>query len=164
MWPFSKRSNVVEDMMKALAKARPDLLEVRRYTSEKPVASVDIGLGALVLVRLRDDNAEEFGPLVSKAFDIIYENNLILDSVMFPFFIVVTELPLASSPTPVESAAALLQRELGQNAKIVYGTGRCARGLVGSASIMRYLSLFQSFGDFIRAVEELQFGEVRKLP
>ena len=162
MWPFSKRSTEVEDMIKALANERPDLLELVR--DARSGRSMAIGLGTLVLVRLRDDNAEEFGPLVSKAFNIVVANRLILDSVMFPLLLVITEFSLASSPTLGESAATAFQRELGQNAKIAYGTRRCARGLVGTENVMRHLSLYQSFGDCIRAVEELQFGEVRELP
>ena len=146
-----------------LANKKPDLLEIARDAREKSTTSVDIGLAAFVVVRLRDDDAKEFTALLSGVFEVVHENNVILEGVMFPFVLITTELLLTGAPTSGEPVATALQKELGRNAKIAYGIRRCARGLVGSANIMRYLSLYQSFADCIRLVEELQFGELREL-
>jgi hypothetical protein len=163
MWPFSKRQSDVEAVMRSLANKRPDLLKATPTKGEKPTSVLDVGLATLVIVQLRESKAEELSAWLAKVFDVVQAKNALVESVMSSLVLIITELPLSNPPTSGEAVAIALQRELGDRARIVYGTRRCARGIVSAGSISRHLSLFETFGDCIRIVEELQFGEVRAL-
>lgn len=115
------------------------------------------------LVAVRDDNPEQASKLIHHVTETALANRGFVNQIVSPVVIVTFGMVAAQPARDTDRANLVrtLTRELGNDIKVVHGSGLADIGNIGAAGRLTYAFVIRGFLDALAELAALSFGEAK---